>query len=170
MLILGAGNAHILILRARHLQLCLRLLHIQLRIQAGVEQLIGQQQRLLIRRNGRIQDGLLRIQATHLEIVKRQLRLQHQLHVHHVGGAGLRILARRTHGASYPAPDIRLPTHFQGQRKIVVLILDSRKIGRAVFRFTQASRTHPRAQKRKIIGPLILHHGACLGVLRFGDF
>ena len=108
MLELRAGDAKVGRLAARRVELRARLGHVAARRDPLVVPIDGQLQRPLVRRHGRIEEGLLGVEAAQLEVVHRELRPHAQGDGLEIRRGRLRDRAARLDVAADAAPHVRL--------------------------------------------------------------
>ena len=117
MLELGALHAYLDGLRLGRLQLGLGLEHVRPRSNAAGVSIVGQVQRFLKVRGGRVEQLSLRVEGSQLKIVLRQFDLGARAGGFEIRGAGLRARLAGLHKATNPPPDIYFPRSIDGHCK-----------------------------------------------------
>jgi|SRR5580658_2771200 len=118
MLVLGSFHADIGVLHLSCFELCLSLCHIGFRRRASLVPVLGEPERRRVTFHGIVQDLLLDVGASELEVVERQFSLQTELCRLEIGGARLCEFTGGGDRSPYTSPEIQFVGKVEWQDEI----------------------------------------------------
>jgi len=138
--------------------------------ESALVSVLVQLKRLLILRNGILQQFFLGVQTSCRKVIDCQSRMHTQVHHGEISGTRLRLLSIRLHIAAYSSPRIHLVRKVNRQYEVIKRYAIEIGLGRAISGIQLARSSGRRGHGRIVIGASITERRSRLLILRHRSF